>query len=693
MSISHATRSRIPVTRIPDRNRREDLLEKSLAEVVSVVAPVWPLKDYVAVNPFAGVSHRSFLNARSFLRQFSDAEMLMPIEYFAAEFARGAFGAADVESAADELAATGVTPSLSVSQIIQNLEALGVSKQGDETRGSLFQNHRSIRTIAERANNEMSIDWCEAITEEISKYCAAHYDEEQVAWSSPTANLSLYQAWRATAVNDFNIEILGLDGFRKFVSELPDTPEAAIARSLKLLEVPPLLWSKFLLCQAYSIPGWSAWTKYQSSWTSNARAANDLVGLLAIRLAYDAALAKAKSLRINWASLIEFTSSAIDGCSDLQGGDTIVRYVLLRASEIAYRGRLLSAITGREEVQSKTNDRKLAQMVFCIDVRSERIRRQLESLSDDIETFGFAGFFGMPFEFAAMGQARGNLQLPVLLKPQFKVHEGIQESDSSDEVAAINQRQQSHTWRKLWKLFKSSSVSSFSFVESAGVLAGAQLFCRAMNTVVQKVGGQRHEWFGGRQVEVGPTLRGLCQQGITTSRQADIAEAMLRNLGLTKNFAELVVLCGHACQTENNPLAAGLDCGACGGHSGEPNAKFAALLLNQPYIRNTLAERGIQIPADTYFLAALHNTTTDHISIFDLKSVPMQQRAALQALLNSCEMATRRVQAERAPLLSSKSIAAVSQRANDWSEVRPEWGLAGNAAFIVARREVTKKST
>ena len=215
MSISHATRSRIPVTRIPDRNRREDLLEKSLAEVVSVVAPVWPLKDYVAVNPFAGVSHRSFLNARSFLRQFSDAEMLMPIEYFAAEFARGAFGVADVESAADELAATGVTPSLSVSQIIQNLEALGGSKQDAETRGSLFQNYRSIRTIAERANNEMSIDWCEAITEEISKYCAAHYDEEQVAWSSPTANLSLYQAWRATAVNDFNIEILGLEWLSK----------------------------------------------------------------------------------------------------------------------------------------------------------------------------------------------------------------------------------------------------------------------------------------------------------------------------------------------------------------------------------------------------------------------------------------------------------------------------------------------
>ena len=148
-----------------------------------------------------------------------------------------------------------------------------------------------------------------------------------------------------------------------------------------------------------------------------------------------------------------------------------------------------------------------------------------------------------------------------------------------------------------------------------------------------------------------------------------------------KDFARLVVLCGHACQTDINPLAAGLDCGACGGHSGEPNARFAALLLNQPTIRQALAERGIEIPADTHFLGALHNTTTDAISFLDVDDVPSELRGALQELRVSCEAATKQTQIERLPIVASTSLNDLLKRASDWSEVRPEWGLAGNAAL------------
>ena len=195
----------------------------------------------------------------------------------------------------------------------------------------------------------------------------------------------------------------------------------------------------------------------------------------------------------------------------------------------------------------------------------------------------------MPIEYVSLGDCCGHAHVPVLLKPQFQLQEGLHESESSLEATAINARQQIRSWRKLWKDFQSSAVGCFSFVETTGLLYARELFSRAIG---KKRAGSASTFDGvpeQEQAKLGPTLRGLNHQGITTSHQTDLAESMLKNLGLTQDFARLVVFCGHASQTENNPLAAGLDCGACGGHSGEPNARFAAMLLNQPYIRQALA--------------------------------------------------------------------------------------------------------
>jgi len=120
----------------------------------------------------------------------------------------------------------------------------------------------------------------------------------------------------------------------------------------------------------------------------------------------------------------------------------------------------------------------------------------------------------------------------------------------------------------------------------------------------------------------------------------------------------------------------------------------AAAILNDPRVRAGLSERGIKVPEDTWFLGALHDTTTDDVELFDADRVPASHDDDVRRLRESLEAAARGARAERAALLNLKAgepvDAQILHRSRDWSQVRPEWGLAGCAAFIAAPRHRTK---
>ena len=479
-------------------------------------------------------------------------------------------------------------------------------------------------------------------------------------------------------------------------------------------------------------------------------------------------------------------------CEWLEGCSSVLQSsIWLNAFEGGYRRRILHQLAASprqgETESSSPPLRALAQVVFCIDVRAEVFRRHLEQLGG-YETFGLAGFFGVPLDYQSFGAHQPVSHCPVLLKPKNRVRE-VPRSYQGLLVEERKQAEQlARTATELLHDLKSNVVTPYVMVEAIGWFFGVPLLGRTLfpawyakvrrwaqrafmpslattltvetlqreeaeemvateqRAIIREVVRQRFALDGAvlsptlldkiRRVAIGEVesshediaralgltpeaqaafyqelrdrhrisprgvsayLGRLTHTGFSAGEQAYLVEAALRLMGLTANFARVVLFCAHGSTSQNNPYEAALDCGACGGNHGLPNARTIAAMANKPTVRELLKNRGIVIPTDTQFLAAEHDTTTDCVRIVDLEDVPATHRKDLDRLLLDLDRAGEQVSLERAQALAPRTShnarsarQSARRRSEDWAEVRPEWGLSKNSLIVIGRRAWTQ---
>lgn len=616
-------------------------------EALSRIAPLWPLSRFVAVNPFVGLSGMPFARAAGVLARNAGTPLALPPSFYRELHEAGKITAEDLRRAIGE-ADAGLAPEDLVAALRADAWELPPASPG---------------LPSARIDAESGTRWAAFVTEEISKWCTAYFDGGQALWGFPWKGQPLFTAWRQAAALDRNPETAGLKGWRNFVGGLGDDPAVEIDRAASQLGLAGAGATEVFHSLLLGIGGWAGHLKFLAHEKGLHGGQDDtLRHLLAIVLVYECALQHA------------FPSSATSAQADPEKpGEAAAapRFLWQRAHEIAVRRKLFAQLAslggGREP---GTPD---FQAVFCIDVRSEVFRRALEQVAPSGKTIGFAGFFGFPIEAVPAGEAEGTPQCPVLLSPAVKV-------PSHGTPAGLGAIARHKRFAAAWKSFKNSAVSSFVFVETLGL--------GFLGRMIRDLTGHSHPGKGcGCDVDVSV---------LPPETKLTLAAGALRHMGMAKGgLSRLVLLCGHGSTTENNPYGSSLDCGACGGHTGEANARTAADILNDPAVRKGLLERGIVIPEETLFLAGLHNTTTDEVTLFGLDSVPASHGEAVLSLAGHLKTAGAIARKERAPLLgldpgSADLDAAVESRSRDWAQVRPEWGLAGNHAFIAAPRERTR---
>jgi len=426
----------------------DDALLQAVQAACRRIAPTWPLDRFIAVNPWWGFIDQPVQAASDSIGHLSGSPLTMPMEWYLNEYDKGLI----------------TQDALGVA-----LERHGLKMGADTFRRTCPAESKQperltlLTDVIDEQRDLVHQPACkDVVIHAIGQHCASWFDQGQARWK-PTHATSLYAAWREIASHDNGPSLLtGINGIAGRIAALPAKHDELIRVVCEKLKIDKDDYESYFTALLLSVNGWSAWCAYLN-WQAlqQGQADNHLQQLLAIRLGWEWVLADGT---VHDALISDWRTTSR---TQRQKNVNSIAWVWQEALEISWQREVNQGLLIPQQEPPEQPTRPALQAVFCIDVRSERMRRALEKSSPTIRTHGFAGFFGLPIDYLPFGGRQAQPQLSGLLAP--KLHAVTRAVNPTLTQNLLEKRRFKLGISQAWEGFRTAASSGFGFVETIGI--------------------------------------------------------------------------------------------------------------------------------------------------------------------------------------------------------------------------------
>jgi uncharacterized protein len=524
------------------------------------------------------------------------------------------------------------------------------------------------------------------------RYLSSYLDQGISNWTPPTKEVGFLNSLRDLDNNPFTTLFFCVNGRAR---QLLQDKETTLEDLLRIVVGDEKLFENYLFDQQFSHPGWSGLVSYiehqpESLLRPRKISLKEVIHFeLLLEIDYlDHVLGN------TWTPLSSLHPTAKDLLAPLKSNiHNVHLQIWQEALENTFYDSTLCAVHSAAQTNklslNSEETRPLFQALFCIDDREFSLRTYIELAEPNAVTYGTPGFFGVEFYFKPDKSKHLTKLCPAPLFPKHIIREtGSRHQFTKD----LHFHPETHSFLGGW-------ISTYTFGFWSAIQLFFNIFRPSLNSATST--SLRHTDTVSDLSIVNDHIHNHdhdLQVGYTLDEMTDRAYNTLMSIGLTHNFAEIVYLIGHGSSSVNNPHYAAYDCGACSGRPGSVNARVFAYIANHEEVRKKLKERGIDIPRDTIFVGAIHDTTRDEVEFYDetrfsIEKHPVHlkgKKVFLTALANNAKERLRRFENSDIHADAKTANENVIQRSVSLFEPRPELNHATNSLCIVGRRYLTK---